>query len=156
VASSLTVSVLGPLRVDVDGHGPWRSGDVRERCWRRSSSGVARSSRATSSWSCSGPTGPGDGRNALQALVSRTRRALGPAGAALVTAGEGYLLDLPPEAVDAERFERAVIEARRSAGGPRRPSDAAAVLGELLGAAGVGTPTSMPRTTPPRSPPRAA
>jgi DNA-binding SARP family transcriptional activator len=146
VASSLTVSVLGPLRADVDG----RPVALGRRARALMTALVARRGQVVTSallvelvWPDGTPT---DGRNALQALVSRARRALGPAGAALVTAGEGYLLDLPPEAVDAERFERAVIEARRSASGRDGPSDAGAAsgrdglsdagtaLGELLGA----------------------
>jgi predicted ATPase/DNA-binding SARP family transcriptional activator/tetratricopeptide (TPR) repeat protein len=134
VASSLTVSVLGPLRVDVDA----RPVALGRRARALMAALVIRRGQVVASdllvevvW----PDGaPSDGRNALQALVSRARRALGPAGAALVTAGEGYLLDLPPEAVDAERFELAVVEARRSASGRDEPSDAGAVLGELLGA----------------------
>jgi predicted ATPase/DNA-binding SARP family transcriptional activator/tetratricopeptide (TPR) repeat protein len=134
VVSSLTVSVLGPLRVDLDGQPVAlgrRARALLAALAVRRGQVVASDLLVELLW----PDGaPADARNALQALVSRTRRALGPAGAALLTAGEGYVLDLPPEAVDAERFERAVIEARRSASGRDGPSDAGAVLGEVLGA----------------------
>ena len=49
--------------------------------------------------------------NALQASVSRLRRAIG--SDAIVTAAPGYFLDVPPEAVDAGHFRR-LVEAARS------------------------------------------
>ncbi|MFI1911931.1 BTAD domain-containing putative transcriptional regulator [Nocardia sp. NPDC020380] len=55
---------------------------------------------------------PADAANALQALVSRLRRAL-PAGSIEVQAG-GYRLTVAPEAVDAVRFEQLVDQARDS------------------------------------------
>ncbi|GAA2340824.1 BTAD domain-containing putative transcriptional regulator [Dactylosporangium salmoneum] len=63
---------------------------------------------------------PVDAANALQTRVSKLRRALGPAGDRLVTRAPGYLLAVPPEAVDIHRFERAVAGARaaRDAGDP--------------------------------------
>jgi DNA-binding SARP family transcriptional activator len=48
---------------------------------------------------------PGNARNALQAHVTRLRRLLGDEPA-LVTVDNGYLLDLPPDTVDANRFRR--------------------------------------------------
>ena len=54
---------------------------------------------------------PANPSNALQALVSRLRRAVG--SDAIVTAAPGYFLDVPPEAVDAARF-RTLVEAARS------------------------------------------
>lgn len=59
---------------------------------------------------------PGDPRHALQAAVSRLRRAVwgGPgASAPLVWQPPGYVLDVRPEQVDAVRFDRLVDEARR-------------------------------------------
>ncbi len=53
---------------------------------------------------------PANPTNALQALVSRLRRSLGRP-ATVVTQPPGYLLDLPPEAVDAARFRSMVAEA---------------------------------------------
>ncbi|WP_344296399.1 AfsR/SARP family transcriptional regulator, partial [Streptomyces synnematoformans] len=52
-----------------------------------------------------GDAAPADPGNALQSLVSRLRRTLGRADA-LVYGPAGYRLALPPEAVDAVRFER--------------------------------------------------
>ncbi|XLE01709.1 BTAD domain-containing putative transcriptional regulator [Streptomyces sp. 184] len=60
-----------------------------------------------------GDTAPADPGNALQSLVSRLRRALGRADA-LAYGPAGYRLALPPEAVDAVRFER-VAHAGRAA-----------------------------------------
>src|SRR5690606_38979957 len=51
---------------------------------------------------------PDRATHALQVHVWRLRALLGPAAGALVTRAPGYLLDVPPEAVDAERFERDV------------------------------------------------
>lgn len=50
-------------------------------------------------------------RNTVQARVSSLRRVLGPA--VLRAVPGGYLLDLPPTAVDAARFEATLAEARR-------------------------------------------
>jgi peptide/nickel transport system substrate-binding protein len=45
----------------------------------------------------------------VQLYVSHLRRSLGKEGAAIVTHGRGYGLELPPDAVDAVRFERLVL-----------------------------------------------
>jgi predicted ATPase/DNA-binding SARP family transcriptional activator len=73
---------------------------------------------------------PDGATNAVQVYVSRLRKALGSAGAALRSAPGGYLLDLPPEAVDVVRFERLAARGRAllSAGDP-------AAAGEALGPA---------------------
>jgi predicted ATPase/DNA-binding SARP family transcriptional activator len=132
VAYTLTVSVLGPLRVAVDGrHVPLgeRGRALLGALVARRGQAVPRELLVELVWP---DGGPGGGRNALQALVSRTRRALGPAGAALVTVGEAYRLDVPPEAVDAERLEHAVELARGRAHGRGQPSSAGAALAEVL------------------------
>ena len=53
-------------------------------------------------------------RNGLQGLVSKLRRALGSSGL-VVMRGDGYALDLPPEAIDVGRFERRAAEGRATA-----------------------------------------
>jgi predicted ATPase/DNA-binding SARP family transcriptional activator/tetratricopeptide (TPR) repeat protein len=61
---------------------------------------------------------PVDAANALQVRVSKLRRALAQAGGAsgtVVTRPPGYLLQVVPEDVDAQRFSKLVAEARRSA-----------------------------------------
>lgn len=57
---------------------------------------------------------PAGVRNSLQGLVSKLRRALGAADL-VVMRGEGYVLDVPPGAVDVERFERLATEGRAAA-----------------------------------------
>ena len=53
-------------------------------------------------------------RNGLQGLVSKLRRALGSTGL-VVMRGGGYVLEVPPEAVDVHRYERLVSEGRAAA-----------------------------------------
>jgi DNA-binding SARP family transcriptional activator len=76
---------------------------------------------------------PADPANALQALVSRLRRALDPSGELRLVRSRppGYLLAADPEQVDAVRFERLAAEghAALAAG---RPEAAAALLAEGL------------------------
>jgi predicted ATPase/DNA-binding SARP family transcriptional activator len=58
-------------------------------------------------------------RNGLQGLASKLRRALGSSDL-VVMRSEGYVLDLPPDVVDVERFERRAADGR-----------ALAVIGDL-------------------------
>src|SRR5512133_3890994 len=59
---------------------------------------------------------PAHARNALQAVVSRVRKALGPQGQdLLVTRTPGYVLAVGPDQVDARRFEQLVAEGRQLA-----------------------------------------
>ncbi len=50
-------------------------------------------------------------RNGLQGLASKLRRALGAADL-VVMRGDGYVLDLPADAVDVERFEQRAADGR--------------------------------------------
>ena len=50
-------------------------------------------------------------RNGLQGLASKLRRALGSADL-VVMRGDGYVLELPPDAVDVDRFEQRAAEGR--------------------------------------------
>jgi DNA-binding SARP family transcriptional activator len=72
----------------------------------------------------------GNARNAVQAHAARLRRCLDawtdpPAGSALLrTVGNGYLLDLPPDAVDGNRFLDLVTQgAADLADHPQRAAD---------------------------------
>jgi predicted ATPase/DNA-binding SARP family transcriptional activator len=59
---------------------------------------------------------PANATNALQGRISRLRRALagaGVPGAVLVTRRPGYLIDIDPDQVDANRFVRLIGEARQ-------------------------------------------
>ncbi len=58
---------------------------------------------------------PQDPRAALHTAVARARRTLGAAGGALRTVAPGYLLDLAPGAVDADRFRRLHAQGRELA-----------------------------------------
>lgn len=70
-----------------------------------------------------GTTVPDRVDNALQALVSRLRRALG--SGAVHTDPAGYRLALPPNSVDAVLFERLIEDAGRA-----EPAEAARLLAE--------------------------
>ena len=59
---------------------------------------------------------PQDPPGALRTQISRLRRALGPAGDGLVTAGGGYRLSLRRGQLDAARFEDALAAATRATG----------------------------------------
>ncbi|MEV8435977.1 BTAD domain-containing putative transcriptional regulator [Actinosynnema sp. NPDC051121] len=73
---------------------------------------------------------PADPAHALEALVSRLRRALGSPGAVTLVAG-GYRLAVDPADVDARRFEQLTATGRdRLRAGD--PSGAAALLGEAV------------------------
>ena len=54
---------------------------------------------------------PGSGRSALQVRVSQLRKALGAAGAQLLTRAPGYVLAVGQDQLDLHRFERLVGEA---------------------------------------------
>ena len=78
---------------------------------------------------------PKDPRAALHTAVARLRRTLGPEGEALRTLAFGYGLDLPADAVDAERFSRLHGRVRALLDGDGeqvRASGAAARAAELL------------------------
>jgi predicted ATPase/DNA-binding SARP family transcriptional activator len=66
--------------------------------------------------------------NAVQALVSRLRRAL--PGIEVANRANGYLLDVDPDAVDVRRFERLVTAGRAAA--PTAPQEAVATLRAAL------------------------
>ena len=127
----MRVGILGPLKVAGD-DGPVAIGGARLRALLiRLAIDAGRPVRvaalAEALWEDDQPS---DQTNAVQSLVSRLRRAL-PAAGLLRSEPGGYLLDLPPEAVDATRFERLAVEGRKllQTGDPHA---AAAVLGEAL------------------------
>lgn len=67
-------------------------------------------------------------KNALQGLVSKLRRALGSGELVSLRSG-GYVLDLPPEAIDLHRFDRLVADARAASD----PIEVIALLTEAEG-----------------------
>lgn len=120
--------VLGPLEV-VTGSGPVVLGGARSRALLTAllltpRELVAAHRLAAALW---GEAEPEHVESAVHSAVSRLRRALGPAGALVVTRPPGYLLDVARGSVDAEVFE----ERLRDAAG-REPADALRVLDEAL------------------------
>jgi adenylate cyclase len=70
---------------------------------------------------------------ALRVHISRLRRTLAASGieGILVTRSPGYLLDVPPEAVDITRFQR-LVDAARAAASEDRPGEAVTMFREAL------------------------
>jgi predicted ATPase len=75
-----------------------------------------------------GEAPPREARNALQTYVTRLRQSLGPAAAIVTTRAPGYVLDIPGDAVDAERFAALLGQARVT----EAPSGALALLDQGL------------------------
>src|SRR5450631_4374007 len=75
-----------------------------------------------------GENPPAAVRNGLQGLASKLRRALGSAEL-VVMRGGGYALELPPEAIDVQRYEQLVV-AGHAAASDGDPSRAVALLAE--------------------------
>ncbi len=126
--------MLGPLQVWNDDGAPVRVPEVKVRgllaqLLVHSGSVVSSDRLIDNLWGDHPPTNPA---NALQARVSQLRRALDDAepGARdlLVSRPPGYLLQVEPEAVDADCFERTVDRASAAAD----PHSRAALLGEAL------------------------
>ena len=123
--TAMEFAILGPLEVR-DGPAPVRVPGAKERALLAdllvNAGRVVPADRLVEDlW---GDDPPGNPANTLQGRVSALRRALGPAGGALVTRPPGYLLEAGPEQVDAGRFERLVAEATprpRPARGRGRP-----------------------------------
>jgi DNA-binding SARP family transcriptional activator len=75
-----------------------------------------------------GEQSPESERTALQVRMSQLRKALGAAGALIVTQPPGYVMRLEPQQLDLHRFERLVEEADKA-----EPTVAAGKLREALG-----------------------
>ncbi|WP_026344064.1 BTAD domain-containing putative transcriptional regulator [Nocardia sp. BMG111209] len=127
----MRVSVLGPVRVDdADGTPLVIGGDrVRMLLARLALAGgrpVPPEALIDGLW---GEHPPAAAAGALQALVSRLRRALRAAGAVELVAGGYRLAEVE---VDADRFEELVRQGRRELAG-ERAAPAAATFGRALG-----------------------
>ena len=130
MASPLEISVLGPLQVVAEGAPVPLGGRSRALLLAlvvRRGQVASRDLLVELLWRSDPPT---DARNALQVLVSRLRRSLGPGGAAIVTREPGYVLELPDRAVDAAVAAQRISAARAAAldGQPADPQDLAAAL----------------------------
>jgi predicted ATPase/DNA-binding SARP family transcriptional activator len=124
------IALLGPLEVRAGSGAPVEVGGARLRTLLirlalDPGRVVTTSALIDALWGVEPPAGAA---NALQALVSRLRRAL-PEGAVESTPA-GYRLAVPPEAVDACRFERDVTLARARLAAD--PAGAAQVLAGAL------------------------
>jgi DNA-binding SARP family transcriptional activator len=110
----MRVGILGPLEVVADGEivevGGARLRALLIRLALDAGHTVTVESLADGLWPEDGPTDPA---NALQSLVSRLRRAL-PGEPAVRSVPGGYRLEVPPDAVDALRFERLAREGRQA------------------------------------------
>ncbi len=124
--------ILGPLEVDLDGEavevGGARLRALMIRLAFDAGRMVSVESLSSALWSEGGPSEPA---HALQSLASRLRRAL-RGDPALRSAPGSYGLDIPPDAVDALRFERLARQGRRLLR-QGEPAAAAVRLREALG-----------------------
>ena len=103
-AAVVTISVLGPLRIDgdVSSLGP-RDRVVLEVLVLRPGEVVSAERLADAMW---GDAPPATWNKVVQGCVVRLRKVLG--AAAIETSPAGYRLTTPPDDVDAHRFERMV------------------------------------------------
>src|SRR4029453_18323374 len=112
MARSAQVSVLGPVRLLLDGRDCTPGGALQRRLLCALALQGAGSGPGGDLAGLMWPEGlPGDPRAALQTHVFRLRRLL-PEGAISTTAGGSYRLDLGPGALDAARFEAGLYGAR--------------------------------------------
>ncbi|HEY7606231.1 MAG TPA: BTAD domain-containing putative transcriptional regulator [Actinomycetota bacterium] len=65
-----------------------------------------------------GEAPPREARNALQTYVTRLRQALGPVASVIATRAPGYVLQVPSDAVDADRFAALIGQARATEAPP--------------------------------------
>jgi predicted ATPase/DNA-binding SARP family transcriptional activator len=127
----LTVSILGPLEIRVDGApvalGGARLRTLMSRLALDAGRAVTVSALIDALWADEPPEGAA---NALQSLISRVRKVLGDP-ALLAAAPGGYRLAIAPESVDAVRFET-LSRSGREALRADDPSAARATLREAL------------------------
>ncbi|NUR24289.1 MAG: AfsR/SARP family transcriptional regulator, partial [Catenulispora sp.] len=128
----LTVSILGPLEIRVDG-APVTLGGARlrtlvSRLALDPGRAVTASSLIDALWADEPPDGAA---NALQSLISRVRKSLGDPALLASTPGGGYRLAIAPESVDAVRFET-LFRSGREALRADDPSAARQTLREAL------------------------
>ena len=129
----MRVALLGPLRAEDDDGTPIDIGGARlrmllSRLALDAGRAVPVEALVDGLW---GAEPPADAANALQSLVSRLRRVLRPAGVELESGSGGYRLAVPPEAVDAHRFEQLSAEGRRELAAGRDAGAAEALSAAL-------------------------
>jgi DNA-binding SARP family transcriptional activator len=128
----LGIGLLGPFLVTVDGD-PVELSRLLERALLARLSvavgeGVSRQRLVDDIW---GESPPRDGTGSLQTLVYRLRQSLGAGGSAILTTHNGYSLSTPGDAVDGERFQILVADARK-AQGSSNGTTYRAILGRAL------------------------
>ena len=101
------ITVLGPLTVDGSGRLSPRDRVVLQALATRAGHPVSVDELSDALW---GDRPPASAAKILQGCIVRLRKELGPD--AIDTAPQGYVLMLPPDQVDAVRFERVVGRAR--------------------------------------------
>lgn len=132
-AAVVRVELLGPVQVYADDATPVEVGGVRlrmllARLALEEGRTVPVDSLVDGLW---GEEPPADAANALQALVSRLRRAL-RGSAAVESASGGYRLSVRAEDVDVHRFEELTARGRRELAAGRA-GEAASLLAAALG-----------------------
>ncbi|MEV0526711.1 BTAD domain-containing putative transcriptional regulator [Streptomyces sp. NPDC050439] len=128
----MKICLLGPLEVTAGDAEPLALGGVRLRMLlaRLALEGgrpVSVDALVDGLW---GEQPPADAGNALQALVSRLRKALRGAGTVEAVAG-GYRVTVDADDVDAHRFEALAAQGRRELAA-ERPAEAASTLADAL------------------------
>ncbi|MCW2766487.1 MAG: transcriptional regulator, family [Nocardioides sp.] len=101
------ITVLGPLTIDGSGRLSRRDRVVLETLATRPGHPVSADQLADALWA---DQPPASAAKVLQGCIVRLRKELGPE--AIETCSHGYLLTVPPDQVDAQRFERMVVRAR--------------------------------------------
>src|SRR6266540_5117591 len=112
--------VLGPVEVR-GSEGPLPLGGTKQRALLallllNANRVVSRDRLIDSLW---GDEPPETAVTSVQVYISRLRKLL-PAGT-LVTRPPGYVLEVDPEAIDLQRFERMIAEARKAEPGQATP-----------------------------------
>jgi DNA-binding SARP family transcriptional activator len=113
VGAKLELGILGPIEVLADGV-PANLGGVRQRTVLavlalHPNQVVSVDRLVDDIW---GETPPSTAVHTIRVFVSRLRRALAAAGDRLITRPPGYVLELHPDELDADRFERLYETAR--------------------------------------------
>jgi DNA-binding SARP family transcriptional activator len=131
---ALEIAILGPVEPRMDGEvvgvpaGKQRA--LLALLVIRAPHPVAAESAAEALWPRAAPA---EALRNLQVTVSRLRRSLGAAGAALETAASGYRLAVADDAIDARRFET-LVNAARGARAEGDPAQARRVLDDAMDA----------------------
>ncbi|QFZ21148.1 AfsR/SARP family transcriptional regulator [Saccharothrix syringae] len=144
----MQIKVLGPLEVTRDGRPALPSAAKPRQLFAfltlRAGQVVPAPTLVEELW---GDRPPRSARTTLQTYVMQLRRALGDAREVLTTRFGGYLLDVPPEAVDVHEFERLARAGRRAGEAGDHESAARLLRGALdvwRGRALVDVPTGAP------------